>query len=74
MNALPVTVEQRPVLRILDVLCRNCHVEATASADHVCQLCRALGKTFEPAHETTFREDVRLGIRYAGKHLFGFKL
>lgn len=73
MSALPTVHKQRRILRMQDLICRRCQVEATSSDDHVCQLCRAFGKTLEPVVETGFWEDIRSGIQYAGKYIFGLK-
>lgn len=31
-------------VRLEDFICERCHSEATNTSDHVCQLCKALGK------------------------------
>jgi hypothetical protein len=66
--------EQKHILRIQDLTCQSCYLEVTCSKDRVCQTCKAIGKTWEPEKETGFWEDIEMGIRYAGKHLFGLKV
>jgi len=72
---LPVPNNQNRNLQLQEIICQRCHLEPTAGSDseRVCQLCKALGKTCESQIETTFWEDIQMGIQYVEKYLFGLK-
>ena len=44
MDGSTLSLEGRLRLRVDDVICRQCNVQATNALDHVCGLCRAIGK------------------------------
>jgi hypothetical protein len=75
MEDFPPPNNQNRNLQLQEIICQRCHLEPTGGSDseRVCQICKALGKTSESQIETTFWEDIRLGIRCAGKYLFGLK-
>jgi hypothetical protein len=73
MMCVKTANEQKRDLRIQDLICQSCHSEVTCSKDRVCQICKAIGKTWEPETETSFWEDIEMGIHYAEKRFFGLK-
>jgi len=37
-----------PPLQVADFICRHCNVQATCDGDHICGICKAIGKSVEP--------------------------
>lgn len=66
--------KQFKILRPKDYICQRCLVEPTNSREHICELCKAQGKTFEPIIETSFLEDIQIGTQYLLKTVLGFKI
>jgi len=65
----------QPPLQICDVMCRRCNVQPTLSQNHICEICKALGKSVEP-EEVSRQEDfpaaklVKALFRWMRNHLF----
>lgn len=56
MNTPKQAIIQKKV-RMEDFICLRCHSESANTADQICQLCKAIGKSAEPPEtEFSFRE------------------
>ena len=55
----------KPPLQIADFICRRCRVQATRDADHICGICKALGKCAEPETQNASRRDGSLAAMLA---------
>lgn len=53
----------KPPLQIADFMCRRCRVQATRDDDHICGICKAIGKSAEP--QKAARHDRHLAARLA---------
>ena len=58
-------------LRIDDLICPHCSVQATAEAGTVCDLCGALGKSVDPVSTSGIWSDIRFGGICAKRFIFG---
>ena len=58
-------------LRIDDLICPRCSVQATAEAETVCELCAALGKSIDPLSKGGVWSDIRFGCICAKRFIFG---
>lgn len=48
MELTQQTEEVKRNLQVFDFICRRCRVQATGDNDHICGICKAMGKTSEP--------------------------
>jgi hypothetical protein len=58
-------------LQVEDFMCRVCNVQATRETDHVCESCKSMGKSAEPASRTGVWSDIRYGGVCAKRFIFG---
>lgn len=47
-------------LLVSDFICRRCRVQATREVDHICGICKAIGKSAEPLTENVSWRDIML--------------
>ena len=67
-----VPIEGCVHLRVEDLICRTCKVEATNAADSVCHLCKAIGKQAVVADaETGVYSDILYAACCAKRFIFG---
>lgn len=66
-----VSVDKKPVLQTKDFICLRCGVQATREADHVCGICKAIGKVSDSVLEFDFWKPFRRSVYRARKYLFG---
>ena len=52
--------EAKRNLQVNDFICRRCRVQATRENDHICGICKAIGKNSEPLTESVPRLDILL--------------
>ena len=64
---------KRRNLQVRDFICRRCRVEPTASVDHICDLCQAIGKTAVPEEEGFSLQDLLLSTEFTREAFFRLK-
>lgn len=58
-------------LRLEDLICQVCHVQATIETDRICEVCKAIGKSAEPAQERGLWDEIQFGKICAKRFIFG---
>jgi hypothetical protein len=54
METLNESENLRKKIRLEDFICRSCQTESTNTADRLCGLCKAIGKSAEPQDDSRF--------------------
>lgn len=67
---IPIT-RSKTNLRVDDLICLRCSVEATSEAKTVCELCSALGKSVDPVSKNDIWSGIRFGGTCAKRFIFG---
>jgi hypothetical protein len=64
-------LQRKEHLRVDDLMCSRCAVQATTREGSVCELCRALGKSVDPMPKDGIWSDIRFGGICAKRFIFG---
>ena len=65
--------EAKRNLQVKDFICRRCRVQATREDDHICGICKAIGKSSEPLTENVSWRDLMLSTEITREIFFGLK-
>lgn len=64
-------ISRKANLRLDDLICLRCSVQTTSQTGSVCELCKALGKSIDPASKNGIWSDISFGGICAKRFIFG---
>ena len=73
-SEIPAISRTKTSLRVDDLICPRCSVQATSEANTVCPLCSALGKSVDPLSENNIWADIRFGGICAKRFILGLNV